>query len=182
MSFDQVVKCAELASYVVAIATLWYGVAEFDRQRTESRENAQKERVEAAEMVYQIVDQRYTEFVKLSMNHPRLDCYSVPHADKLNSSLSEDEKVQQKMLFTHLTDVFEVAYIQYHKDSSNPEIKKIQDSQWAGWDVYIQKFLRRPAYLETWYEIRDEYDEGFVEYMNTKAQLQSATQIGGSSG
>src|SRR4029077_5723576 len=173
MSFVQFREYAELLSFIAVILGVPLGLFDFHRHAVEARENAEKERVEAAERVYQTVDQRYTEFVKLSIDHPRLDCYSIPQTGEPKPPLSEAEKVQQKILFTHLTDAFEVAFIQYHKAESNPEIQKIHSSQWAGWDTYIRKFLKRPAYLETWYEIRDEYDEGLVKFMDAKIQLQS---------
>lgn len=169
MKFATIHKGAELLSFISLIIGVPLGLLEFRMHGVEAQENAKKERVEAAEKVYQTVDERYTEFVKLCVEHPRLDCYSVPRAGDLKPPLSEDEKVQQKMLFTHLTDVFEVAFIQYHKEESNPDIQKIYKSQWAGWDAYIRKFLKRPAYLETWYDIRDEYDEGLVKYMDAIA-------------
>jgi len=167
MNFDRISKFAEFLSFVALVVGVPLALLDFHRHTIEIAENAQKERVEAAEKVYQTVDARYTEFVKLCVDHPRLDCYSVPRADAIN--LCEDEKIQQKMLFTHLTDVFEVAFVQYHKVESNPEILRIYQSQWAGWDAYIRKFLKRRAYLETWYEIRDEYDEGLVKYMDAIA-------------
>lgn len=169
MSFETLRKYAELISFIAIILGIPFGLIDFHYHAVETQDNANKERVEAAEKVYQTVDERYTEFVKLCIDHPRLDCYSVPQAAEPKPPLSETERVQQKMLFVHLTDVFEVAFVQYHKEESNREIKKIYDSQWGGWDTYIRKFLKRPAYLETWYEIRDEYDEGLVKYMDAIA-------------
>jgi hypothetical protein len=169
MNFDKIHKGAEFLSFAAVIVGVPLGLLDFHMHAVETLENAKKERVEAAEKVYQTVDERYTEFVKLCIDHPRLDCYSVPHAGDFDPPLSETERIQQKMLFVHLTDVFEVAFVQYHKEESNPEIQKIYSSQWAGWDAYIRKFMRRPAYLETWYAIRDEYDEGLVKYMDAIA-------------
>ncbi len=46
---------------------------------------------------------------------------------------------------------------------------KLYKNQWEGWDAYIRKFLMRPAYRQTWWEIRDEYDKGLVAYMDSIA-------------
>ncbi len=176
MKFETIHKGAELLTFISLIIGVPIGLVDFHRHGVEAQknamkaqENAKKERVEAAEKVYETVDERYTEFVTLCLEHPRLDCYSVPHAGDLKPPLSETEKIQQKMLYVHLTDVFEVAFVGYHKEESNPEIQRIYNSQWAGWDAYIRKFLKRPAYLETWYQIRNEYDEGLVKYMDAIA-------------
>jgi hypothetical protein len=167
--FEKIRKYSELLSFIALILGIPFGLLDFHYHAVENQENAKKERVEAAQKVYQTVDERYTEFVKLCIDHPRLDCYSVPQAREPKPPLSEAERVQQKMLFTHLTDVFEVAFVQYHQEESNPEIQKIYESQWEGWDAYIRKFLKRSDYLATWYEIRDEYDEGLVKYMDAIA-------------
>jgi len=170
LTFDKVHKWAELASFLALILGVPFGLLDLHNHAIEAEENTKKERVEAAEKVYQMVDERFHEFVKICMDHPRLDCYSVPRAGSLK--LSDDEKIQQKMLYAELTDVFEVAYVQYHKEESNPEITKIYKEQWAGWDAYIRKFFSRPAYVGTWYDIRDEYDGLFVGYLNGMAPPQ----------
>lgn len=170
MSFNKVHKWAEFASFLALILGVPFGLVDLHNHAVEAEENAKKERVEAAEKVYQMVDQRFHEFVKLCVDHPRLDCYSIPRTG--NIQLSEDEKIQQKLVYTELTDVFEVAYVQYHKTESNPEIQRIYKEQWSGWDAYIRKFFNRPAYVETWYDVRDEYDGGFVQYLNAMAPPQ----------
>lgn len=172
LNFNKINKWAELLSYFALILGVPFGLIDLHTHAVEAEGNAKKERVEAAEKVYQTVDERFNDFVKLCIDHPRLDCYSVPRQPALNPPLSNDEKVQQKLLFAELTDVFEVAYVQYHKQESNPEIKRIYTEQWAGWDAYIRKFMKRPSYSATWYEIRDEYDGEFVKYLDTMAPSQ----------
>ena len=68
------------------------------------------------------------------------------------------------------SDVFEVAYVQYHKKTEdNPVIQQIYRDQWDGWDSYIKKFMARPAYRQVWWDVRDEYDKGLVAYMDSIA-------------
>jgi hypothetical protein len=157
-------RIAELASFLAIVVTAPLAYFEY-------RNNVQKEQAALAERVYRDVDERFVDYVKLCIDHPRLDGYSVPRADTLKPPLTADEKVQQRLLFTALTDVFEVAYVQYHKSEAVPEKvrKTFHDKQWPGWDTYIRKFLARPAYRKTWFDIRNEYDEDFVRYMDTIA-------------
>src|SRR5262249_14360895 len=115
---------------------------------------------------------RYMEFLKIAIEHPTLDLYSVTNADW--AALSQDErrkeeqKVQQKLAYTLLTDVFEVAYVQYKESRGIPsELKQERfNAQWPGWDAYIRKFLARPRYRDVWFDIRNEYDTNFVNYMD----------------
>lgn len=82
----------------------------------------------------------------------------------MKKPLTEEEQTQQKMLFTALTDLFEVAYREYrlydNREHKNPEVARMYSDEWAGWEMYIQKFMKRPAYAAVWREIKDEYDDG----------------------
>jgi hypothetical protein len=175
LSFGKLNRIAEFISYLALILGVPFGLIDLHNHGIEAQRNAlveqeneHKERIEAAHNVYMTVDQRFADFVKLCMAYPRLDCYSVPRGRSLNPRLSADEKVQQKMLYTALTDVFEVAYTEYHpRAESNDEIKRIALSEWDGWDIYIRKFLKRPSFLQTWNEIKDEYDDDFVKHVDS---------------
>jgi hypothetical protein len=158
-------KSCELLSFIALIIGAPVAVFDLHVHEAESAENSKKERVEAASKLYRDVDQRYVEFMKICLEHPRLDCYSVSLSG-LQPPLSETEKLQQKILYSALTDVFEVAYVEYNRREVTDEVRKFYKAQWGGWDSYIKKFLRRPAYRKTWLEIRDEYDEGLVAYMD----------------
>ena len=135
-----------------------------------AQEAARKSRLEAAESAYREIDTKFVEFLKLCIQLPKLDCYSVAAEDSL-PPLTDTEKVQQKILYTILTDVFEVAFLQYNRTHADfdAEINLIRVSQWAGWVVYIKKFLQRRAYCLVYLDIRDEFDNRFVSFMNENA-------------
>src|SRR4029077_18621742 len=105
VNFDKMHKWAEFASFLALILGVPFGLVDLHNHAMEAEENAKKERVAAAEKAYQMVDQRFHEFVKLCINHPQLDCYSVPRVGEVK--LDENEKTQQKLPFAELTDVFE---------------------------------------------------------------------------
>lgn len=173
---------AETASYVAVVFSLPLAVLTLWQQRRDSAENGKKERLEAAEKIYQTVDQRYMDFVKLSLEHPRLDCYSLPLETCPSPPLSDAEKCQQKMLFTALTNIFEVAFVHYHREESNPVITRMFRNQWTGWETYMRKFFQRPAYRETREEIKDEFDEQFVSYTQKNIVPQTVKASAGLSG
>lgn len=164
--FERCHMYVEFFSFLAIIVSAPLALMEYHRHNTEIIENLKKERLQAAEKAYRDVDARYTDFIRLCLSNPRLDCYSVPR--KADNRLGENDIWQQKILYTVLTDVFEVAYVQYQKNqhARDPEVKEIFAEQWHGWDNYIQKFLTRPAYCQVYNDIRDEYDTGLVKYMD----------------
>lgn len=176
LNLEKVNRIAEFLSYIALILGVPFGLMDLHNHGVEAQRNAlieqendRKEHIEEAQKIYLTVDQRFEDFVKLCIAYPRLDCYSVARTTKPNPPLSEDEKVQQKMLFTSLTDVFEVAYTEYHPKTESTEIKTMAAHEWDGWDTYIRKFLQRPDYLQTWSEIKNEYDDAFVKHIDSLA-------------
>jgi len=164
--FDQVRTCAEFLSLVAVIVATPIALLEFHHHNSETASNNKKERIAVAETTYRDVDAKYSEFMGRCLGHPRLDCYSVPVQP--DPPLSKDEEQQQKILYSILTDVFEVAYVQYRTNQHelDDEVKQIFAQQWQGWDAYIRKFLRRPAYCRVYLDIRNEYDTRLTTYMN----------------
>jgi len=171
--FEGCHKTFELISFLAIILGAIIGIMELHDHLREERaaitEKNYSERIDVARSTYNLVDERFFEFTKICIDHPRLDCYSIPLGN-VEPPLTQDEIAQQKMLYTVLSDVFEVAYVSYHQKVRINEVKKIFDGQWTGWDAYIRKFLQRPAYRKVWLEIRDEYDPGLVSYMDSLMQ------------
>src|SRR5258707_13915496 len=97
-------KWAEFASFLALILGVPFGLVDLHNHAMEAEENAKKEHTEAVEKVYQMVDQRVHEFVKLCVYHARLDGYSAARGVEL--TLTDVDKIQQDMLFTQLTEVF----------------------------------------------------------------------------
>jgi hypothetical protein len=157
----------EIVSFVAVIVGAFIARSEWHLHIKDEKEDAEKDRLQDAQRVYREVDQRFFEFLKLCIDRPRLDCYSLPISGGTCLPLTEEEKQQQKLLYTALTDLFEVAFTLYHgKRDDNQELQDLYEKQWRGWEAYIRKFLSRPTYLETWNEIRDEYDEGLQIYLD----------------
>src|SRR2546421_654421 len=97
-SFEGARTVAEVVSWLVIIAT---GPAVFLQLRQHSQdlaESARKERIEVGEKSYLEIDQRFTDLLKLCIDRPRLDCYSLPRADPCDPPLTKDEQMQQKIL------------------------------------------------------------------------------------
>jgi hypothetical protein len=134
-------------------------------KEVEAKARAEKQqRLDLKDKVYREVDARYMDFVKLCFEQPELDCYSEPISPL--PRLTNLQKAKQRMLFTALTDVFEVAYVEYHKDDvEDEECRKFFAGQWDGWDKYIRKYTPRASYQEVWHVVGNEYDPKFQAYM-----------------
>jgi hypothetical protein len=168
---------AELTSFLVIIASGPIAVYELHLHTVELRETAAKARLDLATQVYRDVDERFAEFVRLCVDHPRLDCYGG-RLELVEPPLTAEEKTQQRILFSDLIDVFEVAYVDFHRKDVSEKAKELFDAQWAGWNSYIRKFMSRSSFRDTWLEIRDEHDAGLAEYMDRIAKQESSSTAG----
>ena len=104
IGFDQVHRGIQLVSFVAAIIGMIVALIQFDRYTKSEQRTSQKELTTGSTP--------YIEFLKLCFQNPRSDCYSIATSD-IDPPLSKEEMLQQKILYTILTDLFEVAYIQY---------------------------------------------------------------------
>ncbi len=173
--FERVFHVAEFLSFVAIIVAGPVAIFEIKNFRAESaaaaraeQEAAKKERFDFARGASRLVNDEFGAFTKLCFENPRLDCYSIALTDEQKPPLSPLEKIQQKVLYSALTDAFEIAYTNNNPEIKDldPEVRKIFADQWNGWDAYIRKFLARPAYCQVYLEIRDEYDSRLVAHMN----------------
>lgn len=113
------------------------------------------------EKTYDDLDQRYIDFQKLCLQYPDLDVYDKPLPNP--KRLTDQERIQQKLLYTIVLSMLERAYVSFHSHDM-----PTRRYQWKGWDEYADSFLSRPAFREVWAEVGSEFDTRFQEYMNTK--------------
>jgi len=138
--FDSIHQVAEFISFLAISATLFFGLWQYV---SDSQEKGERE----AEAIYDLVDQRFVEFLKLAVRYPDLDLYSVKAPPESQAHLSETQKAQQKQLHTVLIDLLENAYIHYWKPKGVPKHIQVEmrTKQWPGWEGYIKKFLGTPT-------------------------------------
>ena len=114
--------------------------------------------------MYSVLDAQYTDFLKLCLEHPQLDCYDEP--DKHPKDLDDREKVQQQVLYAMLIPMLEHAYLAYHGESAK-EIPETTKAQWPGWVIYATNFMHRPAFLKVWKDLGPEFDQQFQTCLNS---------------
>jgi hypothetical protein len=173
--FDRVLKFFQLISYIVAPIGICVGLYQLNNHINDVNEANRRIELETYQQAYHEVDAMYIAFLQLCIQYPKTDCYSVGATSNTAPPLSDEEKAQQRVLYTMLTDVFEVTYIQYRGNHFTfaPELKDIRENQWKGWEAYIRKFLDRPAYCAVYLEIRDEYDPRLTAFIDSLGKCRS---------
>lgn len=131
--------------------------------------NLVEERKQKEYGTYDALDKQYIEFQQLAISYPRLNVADF-ELDNPPTDLSQEESMVQRVLFSILISLFERAYLMY-KDKS----RTIRRSQWSGWDIYIEKYCRRPSFVAAWFNGQEpdpnfsaEFDEDFERYMRAK--------------
>jgi hypothetical protein len=160
----------EIASCIAVIVAARIASVELKSHFKEASEAETQRRLDVARAVYREVDGKYNSFLTLSLEHPRLDCFSTAKDCLQGVPLTETEKQQQRLLYTLLVDVCEVAHVEYHRhleSKGDDRVAKFFRSQWPGWESYIRKFMTRQAFRDVWKELKDEYDESFSRFMTS---------------
>jgi hypothetical protein len=155
--------CFETLSHICITLALFVAYYEY-------RHNLAKQNLDSALGIYQEVGHAYVKYVKLCFEQPKLDCYTVSSRNGSSPPLSDQEQLQQKILFDMLTVVFETAYVHYLKfidRAEGDESKRLFGDQWQPWDNYIKRFVTRPTYLSVWFDVEDGYDRDFRCHMKT---------------
>jgi hypothetical protein len=172
ITLEQVHRSVQIAAAVSAVIGMIVALVQLRDHINSVDENNRRVQIDAAEKAYREVDGLYIEFLKLCLQNSHLDCYSV--ADSSHAFDAEDQ-IKQKILYTMLTDVFEVAFIEYKASGLDfvPAIQTIREQQWKGWETYMRKFMSRRSYLTVYDDIKDEYDPRLISFMNTMAPKRS---------
>jgi hypothetical protein len=180
VKYERVHMFTEYLTFLVIIVGAPLALLEYYRHNTELKTQYIAGRYEIAREAYTDVDIKYREFLRLCLDHPRLDCYSVS-AGPPDPPLTKDEKLQQKILYTELTDVLEDAYLKYvaNLDKVDAVLKPIFQEQWKGWDMWAKKFITRLVYCQVYLDIRDEFDIRFDIPIRLKQVAQLLREGGG---
>jgi hypothetical protein len=117
-----------------------------------------KEAERFSEKTYDDLDQRYIDFERLCMQHAKLDCYDAPMSNP--PPLTDEEKLQQKMLYNIVLSISERAFVAYQKTP------KLAAKEWKGWDTFLRNYLRRQSFLDLWKNEGGEYNSDFQDYVN----------------
>jgi hypothetical protein len=153
-------KMVHTASELVVIVGLPIAIYQLGAARREAYNHA----LEAHEQVYTVLDAQYTDFLKLCLQNPDVDCFDLPA--KPEPSLDEGQRARQRILYAIVIPMLEHAYLAYHGQSA-VEIADLTERQWPGWELYASNFMQRPAFRQIWRQLGVEFDKRFQNCMNT---------------
>jgi hypothetical protein len=102
IKYERVHMYTQYFTFLVVIFSAPLALVEYHRHNMEAKSQYMTERDTIAREAYTDVDIKYREFIRLCLDHPRLDCYSVS-AGPPSPPLTKDEKSQQEILYTQLT-------------------------------------------------------------------------------
>lgn len=137
-----------------------------------------KERRDRERSTYEKLDDRYWDYMKLSMNNPQLhvtDATNDPVMRKFakdRSQLTPNERIKERQIMYLLIAMHERAYVMYHDQSS-----VFKKQQWDGWQNALQRWLDQDGFLEAWRQIGEDFDADYAKHVNTQiAKLSGATK------
>jgi hypothetical protein len=140
----------ELLSYVVTVIGLPLAIAVFLYEQRKERENEEEE-------VYQLLSDNYQDFLKVALENPDLRLFSIEGTTTLN----EDQKERQLIIFVMLTSLFERAYLLLFEEDMSPK----QQRRWNSWEDYLQEWCSRPDFRASLPRLLHGEDAGFVRYV-----------------
>ena len=150
----------ELMSYVVTVIGLPLAIAVFLYEQRKERENEEEE-------VYQLLSDNYQDFLKVALENPDLRLFSIEGTTTLN----EDQRERQLIVFVMLMSLFERAYLLLHEDDMSPK----QARRWHSWEDYILEWCSRPDFRANLPRLMHGEDPSFVRYVE---HLVSTQEVG----
>lgn len=119
------------------------------------------ERLEKEYKTYDELDNRFFEYQKLALEYYDLDMLDVPNSDP---SLAFDKKRKQEMVaYSILFSLFERAYLMFIDQGDG-----FRARQWAGWERFLNDFIRRENVRTAWQLSKETYDTDFQTFMDRK--------------
>lgn len=140
----------ELLSYVVTVIGLPLAIAVFLFEQRKERENEEDE-------VYQQLSDNYQDFLTVALANPDLRLFSAEGM----SSLDDEQKERQLIIFSMLISLFERAYVLLYEESMSPK----QARRWNSWEDYIQEWCCKPHFRSLLPVLLRGEDPGFVRYV-----------------
>ncbi len=146
----------ELMSYVVTVIGLPLAIAVFFFEQRKERENEEEE-------VYQLLSDNYQDFLRIALENPDLRLFST----ETTSTLNDEQKERQLIIFAMLISIFERAFLLLHDDNMSDK----QARRWNSWKDYMLEWCQKPPFRSNLPQLLRGEDPGFVVYVEQLAQL-----------
>ena len=151
----------ELASYVVTVVGLPFGIVAYLKEQRKERQNEEEE-------LYQKLSDEYAEFSKLLLDNADLKLMSRELEDE---QLTDEQQERKKIIFDIVVSLFERAFILVFEDNMNQQTKRL----WSSWDDYMKYWCRRRDFRSSLEDLLQGEDPDFGNYIR-KIAAQVALQ------
>lgn len=141
----------EIASYVVTVVGLPFGIVVYLLEQRKERQNEDEE-------VYQRLSDEYAEFSKLLLENADLRLIS---GSNQVIHLTDEQKERKQIIFDLLISLFERAYILVYEEDMSKQTQRL----WATWEDYIRFWCKRADFRESLPELLKGEDPDFSAYM-----------------
>jgi len=144
----------ETASFVVTVFGLPFAIFLFLYEQ-------RKERDAEDEEAYQLLQNAYSDFLKIVLDNPDLQLRTAAKS----SNLTDEQRERMLIIFEMLIALFERAYIvSYEEDLSGVALRR-----WNSWDDYMREWCRREDFYYLLPQLLRGEDPDFATYIRRVA-------------
>jgi hypothetical protein len=157
LSLGQAANVAQIVIAVVALVGILPALVQLIRQRD-------KERRDRLADAYSGMGDRWSDFLKLCLDHPDLGLAAL--------GLRDDGKLSPKKLYLYsaLIQLINRAYVLYRDEPED-----VKRDRYTGWEEYLDDLLGLDEFIAAWKLIGFGYDKSFFQYVNRRIrQLENA--------
>lgn len=146
----------EVASYVVTVVGLPFGIGVFIWEQRKERQNEEAE-------IYQRLSDEYAEFSKLLLENADLGLMTQAPSHR---ELAPEQLERRNILFDILISLFERAYILVYEENMSEQTQRL----WASWADYMRFWCAREDFREALPWLLEGEDPNFGAYIRKVAQ------------
>jgi hypothetical protein len=149
----------EIASFLVTVVGLPFGIAVFILEQRRERANEEEE-------VYLELSDDYTHFMELVLQNADLRLRS----HQAVTGLSEEQLERRHALYSILVSLFERAYVLVYEDNMNRKQRRM----WQSWEDFMREWCRREDFRALLPELLHGEDPDFAKAITQIAAEQAA--------
>lgn len=156
-----VITILEMLSYTVTIVGLPVAIVIFFYEQRKERANEEEE-------IYQMLSDRYTDFLKLALANPDLKLQSR----EATTGLNEEQAERMLTMFGILVSLFERAYlVAYEERMSERKLRR-----WRSWEDFMREWCVREDFRRALPKLLPGEDPDFVRYISRLAAEEAAAE------
>ena len=154
----------ETASFIVTVFGLPFAIFLFLFEQ-------RKERDAEDEEAYQMLQNAYSDFLKIVLDNPDLQLRSAA----MRTDMSDEQRERMLIIFEMLIALFERAYIV----SYEPDLKGVALRRWNSWDDYMREWGRREDFFYLLPQLLRGEDPDFAAYIRRVADEEHGSALRG---